>query len=363
MKSSSGAHFIAVDHIRALAAFLVFTWHFLHAWNGYPVSFNEVPPLFIASVLNQGHTGVALFMTLSGYLFAKLLNGRSIHYGTFLWNRALRLLPLLLLVILTVGVQRFLSDASLLDYAISIGKGTFFPTLPNGGWSITVEFHFYLALPFLLWWQRASKLSLLLLVVTAIALRFYLYRELGEIQSLSYWTIVGRIDQFVLGMLGFHFSQQFKHRHAVASIVLVSFMVFYWSFDMQGGFYRNPSYPSSDPLWIYLPTIEGIAYAIGIAWYDTSFSHSTAGFSKFVGRLGEYSYSIYLLHFFFVFEAARLVNEWIMDISSFHLAVPWAVLCFILMAVPGYLCFRFIEEPFLRLRKDYLNSNKQVESH
>lgn len=83
MRSSSGAHFIALDHVRALAAFIVFAWHFTHAANDYPVAFDYVPALFPFSILDEGHTGVALFMTLSGYLFAKLLDGKSIDYRAF----------------------------------------------------------------------------------------------------------------------------------------------------------------------------------------------------------------------------------------------------------------------------------------
>jgi peptidoglycan/LPS O-acetylase OafA/YrhL len=72
MKSSSGAHFIALDHIRALAAFMVFTWHFIHGPAGdFPVPTGYAPAIFPLSVLDQGHTGVALFMCLSGYLFKK----------------------------------------------------------------------------------------------------------------------------------------------------------------------------------------------------------------------------------------------------------------------------------------------------
>src|SRR5262245_13547807 len=104
MKSSSGAHFIALDHIRALAAFFVVAWHFTHTRNGFPVPFSYVPAVFPLAILDEGHTGVALFMTLSGYLFAKLLDGKSIDYRAFIWNRALRLLPLLLVVIGIVGV-------------------------------------------------------------------------------------------------------------------------------------------------------------------------------------------------------------------------------------------------------------------
>src|SRR5258706_15678405 len=93
MRSSSGAHFIALDHVRAVAIFMVFAWHFTHARNGYPVPFDYVPALFPFSVLDEGHTGVALFMSLSGYLFAKLLDGKSIDYRRFLWYPALRPLP------------------------------------------------------------------------------------------------------------------------------------------------------------------------------------------------------------------------------------------------------------------------------
>src|SRR5947209_4560869 len=94
MRSSSGAHFIALDHVRALVAFMVVTWHFTHAGYGYPVPLDYIPAIFPFALLDEGHTGVALFMTLSGYLFAKLLDGASIDWKAFIWNRVVRLLPL-----------------------------------------------------------------------------------------------------------------------------------------------------------------------------------------------------------------------------------------------------------------------------
>lgn len=354
MRSSSGAHFIALDHVRALAAFMVFAWHFTHSNTGYPVPFDYVPALFPFALLDEGHTGVALFMTLSGYLFAKLLDGKTIDYKAFLWNRALRLLPLLVVVILIVGVQQFISGESLYSYAYSIARGIYYPSLPNGGWSITVEFHYYVILPLFLWMLRKSKLLPISIVIGAVALRFFVYHRNGEIQELAFWTIIGRIDQFALGMLVYQFRAYLAQRHFLAIAIIIAFTIFYWYFDIQGGFLQNPSYPSPSSLWIFLPTIEGIAYAVGIAWYESSFSHSTTGVSGFVGRIGEYSYSIYLLHFFFVFYAARFVNERIMDISNFYLACLWSVAFFLLMMPAGYLSFRFIEAPFLRLRKYYI---------
>ena len=357
MRSSSGAHFIALDHIRALAAFMVFAWHFTHAANGYPVAFDFVPALFPFAILDEGHTGAALFMTLSGYLFAKLLDGKSIDYRAFIWNRALRLLPLLMVVILIVGVTKFVAGQSLSTYAYTIAMGVLLPFLPNGGWSITVEFHYYIVLPLFLWMLAKSRFWPVSIIIAAIALRWVLYHERGEIQSLAYWTIIGRIDQFALGMLVYHFRSCLVRRHGIALLAIVAFMIFYWRFDVQGGFYRNPSYPSPSPVWIILPTIEGIAYAICIAWYDNSFAHSASGLSKFFGRIGEYSYSIYLLHFFVVFNAARFVHERIMDISNFYLACLWSLVFFVLMTIPGYLSFRFVEAPFLKLRKHYVKES------
>jgi peptidoglycan/LPS O-acetylase OafA/YrhL len=354
VKSSSGAHYIALDHVRALAVFLVVAWHFTHADRGYPIPFEYAPTLFPFAVLDEGYTGVALFMTLSGYLFAKLLGGKSIDYRAFVWNRVLRLFPLLLVVLLIVGLKKLASGQSLSSYAQSVAVGALLPTLPNGGWSITVELHFYFVLPLLLWMLAKSRLWPLAIIAAAVGLRSYLYLEDGEVQMLAFWTIIGRIDQFVLGMLLYQFRAYFASRHAISVATIVAFLAFYWWFDLQGGFYENPSYPSSSPLWIVFPTIEGIAYAIGIAWYDNSFLHSTSGPSKFIGRIGEYSYSIYLLHFFVVFHAAQFVHERIMDISNFYLACLWSLAFLLLMTIPGYLSYRFIETPFLRLRKRYV---------
>jgi peptidoglycan/LPS O-acetylase OafA/YrhL len=355
MKSSTGAHYIALDHVRAVAAFLVFTWHFTHYTSGFPVPFEYVPSVTLFALLDEGQTGVALFMTLSGYLFAKLLDGKSISYPAFLWNRMLRLLPLLTIVVALVGVRDVLiGSREWADFLYTIFKGPIFPTLPNGGWSITVEFHYYLFLPILLWMTRRSSLLPLSVLALAIIIRMAVLQNTGEVQSVAYWTIFGRIDQFVLGMFFFQFRQHVSQRHVLAGLVAVGFTTFYWYFDWLGGFTQYPSYPSPSPLWVVMPTIEGLAYGLLIAWYDCSFKHSVGGASAFFGRIGEYSYSIYLLHFFIVFRGARMVNEYIMDISNFYVACLWAAALFLCMMPVGYLSFRYVEEPFLRLRKNYI---------
>ena len=354
MKSSSGNHYIALDHVRAAAALIVFTWHFVHSSNGFPIPFAYLPALPPFAILDEGHTGVALFMTLSGYLFGKLLDGKQVHYGRFFWNRVVRLVPLLAFVMLAAGVVRYLAGADMKAYAWELAKGVYLPSWPNGGWSIAVEFHYYAVLPVLLWLLRRSRLLPLAVVACAIALRTALYLRYGEVQTVSYWTLLGRIDQFVLGMVAFHCRSLIAGRHWLAALVGAAFSAVYWVFDAAGGFFLSPSYPSPSALWIVLPTIEGLAFGAAIAWYDSSFAFRTTGFSKFLGRVGDYSYSMYLLHFFFVVAAARFVHERIADLSNFYVACAWAVVAFLCMLPICHLSFRFLEAPVLRLRKPYV---------
>ncbi|PCJ11167.1 MAG: acyltransferase [Gammaproteobacteria bacterium] len=356
MKSSTGKYFIGLDHLRALATFFVFTWHFNFINNGQ----HAPPPTFPLSLLTEGHTGVALFMTLSGYLFAKLLDGKNINYPQFIWNRLLRLAPLLLFVLFIIGFQRYIAGQNILLFAKQLIYGVVKPTLPNGAWSITVEFHFYLLLPFLLFLNTQWKYSLLLVLILAVTTRTLLYQAQGEIQTLSYWTIIGRIDQFLLGILAFQFRNHIAKKHIIVLSSLFLFTCFYWYFDSQGGFFKNTAYPSPSSLWIYMPTVEGLAYALLIAWYDNSFNHSTGKISRFIALIGTYSYSIYLLHPFIVFRIANTINDHVIDLSNVHVVALFSILGFLVMVPIGYVSYRFIETPFLRFRTKYIVVPPQI---
>ncbi len=61
---------------------------------------------------------------------------------------------------------------------------------------------FLLAVPLLLsLMRRCGPFSLIGVVAFAMLMRYDWWRTYGEAQHIAYWTIVGRIDQFVFGML------------------------------------------------------------------------------------------------------------------------------------------------------------------
>ncbi len=121
-----------------------------------------------------------------------------------------------------------------------------------------------------------------------------------------------------------------------------------------------PRYPSSSLVWIFMPAVEGLAYGLLISYYDRTFVPRNTGISWVVGLIGAYSYSIYVLHFFFISPAAEFIYYHIMDITNIYVAEAWSLLCFLLMLPVGHLSFRFIESPFLRFRKRYMQTSAEI---
>ncbi len=345
MKPSQGSYFVGLDHIRALAAFTVFVWHFNHVSDGH-LATSEYP--FLA-ILMEGHVGVAIFMTLSGYLFAKILFDARFFYPAFLYNRFLRLLPLLILVTAIVMLRKDRPDA-VIAFLKTFVRGFVFPEWPNGGWSVAVELHFYFLLPVLLWITRKSKYICLCLIACCLLGRWAVWSTEGTVQTLSYWTIVGRIDQFILGLLAFVTADLVKNKHVRALLIFFTLLTYIAFFDHLGGFYSNTRYPSPHPVWIIDPTILGLGFAYLVAWYDTSFTMPNKGISGLIARIGACSYSIYLLHSFVVFWAAQWIHDNIVDLTSSVSMLLSATVCFLLFVPFAYLSYIIIELPPLRFR-------------
>jgi peptidoglycan/LPS O-acetylase OafA/YrhL len=198
-------------------------------------------------------------------------------------------------------------------------------------------------------------LALPLCLGVAIALRAVLWASGQDVQQWAYWTLIGRIDQFLLGMLAWRYRRAIAGRHWYAALIATGFALAYYWYDLAGGFFSaEPGTPSA--LWVIWPTVEALGWASLIAYYDGSFVPRDAGLSGAIARAGTYSYSIYLLHFYFVFDAAYLIDRYVMRLSNFYVASGWSLLCFIAMVPVARLSYRCAEEPFLRLRKRYVRT-------
>src|SRR3569833_299504 len=124
MKSLNIAYNPRLDQIRWLAATIVFLFHFQLEYRG-------LGGAGLASnwwgIVREGHTGVGLFFTLSGFQFMQIaLRQQQIVYRDFVRNRFLRIFPLFLviyLVALSIGRDTFEPQQLLWMFATNLGLG------------------------------------------------------------------------------------------------------------------------------------------------------------------------------------------------------------------------------------------------
>ena len=114
MRSPNIRYLPAVDHLRAFAALLIVFYHGLHVFS-YQARFGRDfatdhwlqagNPLL--AVLAEGHTAVALFMVLSGFILTVGALEGGVSWAGFIRNRLLRTYPLFLLAMVVVGALSY----------------------------------------------------------------------------------------------------------------------------------------------------------------------------------------------------------------------------------------------------------------
>jgi peptidoglycan/LPS O-acetylase OafA/YrhL len=367
MKSTNFGYIPALDHLRGLAAVLVLFFHSSHFISHKLIYSTPYDPAKWAKAGNpfsalaiEGHTAVSLFFLLSGFVFTVGSLQKKLNYLGFYRNRLLRTYPLFLFF-LTLGIAFNTENFSITALLQSVFFMANSDTAINGGaftfvfWSIAVEWHFYLLFPLLLvcvqkWgWKVLPGLILALLVVRTGA-----YFAGADMRVLSYWTIVGRLDQFLLGMLaGIYYRNYFVAGKrldyvAIGGACLVLMLLF--GFNQLGGGGAN------NYLWIFWPTLEAMAWAIFLIGYLSIARH----FHRLVGNalvaLGTISYSIYMGHYLVLDFFLR--HEWE---SLWRLGDPVATAALntfvfmlplvLLLAMITYFC---VERPFLLRRRKYV---------
>jgi peptidoglycan/LPS O-acetylase OafA/YrhL len=220
IRQAGEARSARVESLRALAALGVLAGHAFGEVNHYDPA--ATLSTFPERALTGGGFGVFLFFALSGYLlflpFARrdYGDGRRVDLRRYAANRALRILPLyfvVIAVVLLVG-ERGGTPEQWLRFA------TFTETLTtdrtvvtdvNGVvWSLVVELHFYLVLPFAALAiakltrgsLRRAALVLAALGLASVAFRYAtFYRHERLERPLPDWSLVSTFFFFVSGML------------------------------------------------------------------------------------------------------------------------------------------------------------------
>jgi peptidoglycan/LPS O-acetylase OafA/YrhL len=359
MRSSDTSYVSRLDHLRFVAATLVLFWHIYRYKQQLPT--NIVPSFWPISFLQEGHTGVALFLTMSGYLFWSKCRGKEIQYWSFIRNRLLRIAPLFAF---WMFLYFYMSDVDPIKLVLAVGFLLNKASVPGNGWTVIVEFQFYLLFPFLLkFTERLGFRYLVGLVALAIFLRWSVWITSGTVQDVAYSTIFGRIDQFLIGMLVAEFVARkpalFRSWVSLSIAIVCAVAIIHW-FDVKGGYFDGKGgYPSASSIWIYWPTIEGVMYALIIGLYISAEIKVPKLFDRTLANFGSYSYSMYLNQNFAIVIAFKALDHVSVPISGgVGITLFGAFVILPLLIAASAATYFLIEKPFLDLRHQYARAQQ-----
>jgi len=357
MKSLNLPYNPRIDQLRWLAATVVFVFHFYLEYRGAGGAALQTAWL---GIFTEGHTGVGLFFTLSGFLFMQIAQYQQrIDYRAFLRNRLLRILPLFLtiyLVALSIGRDTFQPQDIFYIFTTNLGLAPTSQTAVTGpAWSISLEFSFYLLFPFLA--RFAMKLGeryliKILLLLVFFKLAAYTVNENSELMYFS--TFVGRFDQFVVGMLAEMWYQRHGatlRAHARWLLPLVTVGVLGNS-ALQAHVAPFEALPKS-PFWITWSLLESVGWACFIVAWLSAELRLPAWLERVLNHGGKISFSFYLLHMAMIHLLMKAVglqtisgNVWFDGLLMLAAAYGacWAI---------AALSYSTIEAPFLYMRRPY----------
>jgi peptidoglycan/LPS O-acetylase OafA/YrhL len=220
-------------------------------------------------------------------------------------------------------------------------------------WTIAIEWQFYLLFPLLVpvlrsgWTRQVLGLVAVLLLFRGLAVLAG-----GNARDIGYMTILGRLDQFLIGMWAawafrtWPLSRRIGALLAGAALVVV--VAALAVLNAAGGW---PATPAWKIAW---PTVEALLWAAFVIGYVAAANIASGLWSRVVARIGEISYSIYLIHFIVIWMlvrydlplafTGRLAVDAVLETGLVALPVT--------LAIAG-LTYHFVERPFLRLRGRY----------
>ncbi|WP_181952929.1 acyltransferase family protein [Achromobacter ruhlandii] len=360
-ESKNIAYSSRLDHLRFIAAALVVYYH-SHT-DAFGLGRSSYNPL--RAFIEQGHTGVALFMVLSGYLLTSIGWGKHLNYFEFMRNRLLRIYPLYLLCV--IFMLTGWKDSYTFEQALSL----FFPfvnglahvQLPAFGhlWTIAVELQFYMVFPFLLLFATKYGPRYLFGVLAIFLFFKYAYWSWnGTVTNAGYLTLLGRMDQFLVGMMLAIFAKKFvkpgftlSPLYFVLSVAVLG-GVMAW-FGGNGGLVGKLG---SSIFMVFWFTIEALIWGVLILTYAHAKFSIPTPIDAPLARLGQLSFSMYCLHYVVIGVTKSLWAPTGMHQGSLgNLLVHVSMLTIPAVVAVCMVTYGVIEEPFLKLRKKYTDSS------
>jgi len=312
--------------------------------------------------ITGGFLGVDLFFVLSGFLITSLLyrelrQAGSISYRNFYMRRALRLLPAMVCSLLLAGALWPLTADDKSNYGVAVAAVVFYyanfiegPVLGSlaSAWSLAIEEQFYLVWPVLLLGLhrlfRGGKAPIawcLSGAVFAVAFfRGWMFHHDPEKFDLYRFTF-SRVDSLAIGALAALFVageavRKLRCHKAVVTALVLAYVVAVLASSQGSPQFMYGGY-----------TVAALLFAVLIVMLSQMeptyvFSHPVLVW------IGQRSYGIYIYHLpiFLALEKAHIPGH---NLNGLFITLLRVALSFL----AAELSYRYVEKPFLRLKKQY----------
>lgn len=198
---------------------------------------------FISFVFQQANVGVSYFFILSGFVMI-IAYGRleSVNFMQYIKNRLARIYPVYLLAIfLIVGICLFkdinVSDLLLNIFMLQSWVSQKALTINMPGWSLSVEFFFYITFPILvnkLYSKLEFKINVIWIILFWLISQLIFHLILYGILKIEYYNTrdimyhpLMHLNEFLIGNLAglFFFKKLKNHKKNYLSIILVLLLV------------------------------------------------------------------------------------------------------------------------------------------
>jgi peptidoglycan/LPS O-acetylase OafA/YrhL len=355
-----------IDAMRGLAAIAVAIYHLKLIAVGGPLQV----PWWMDKVTSLGGSGVALFFVLSAYLLTKITDGADITprwIASFFIKRWFRIAPMFFFTFFAWVLHRLIFGGNLFpsDASIAWTFSLLFNLSPShahtsifAGWTVGVEFLFYLVFPVIfILIKRKSHLVLAIvfsLIIKSLAEGVIQKSGLSQAIKQQYLMInfFSHLPVFLIGMLLAKIEITKIPSSANHYIFALSILIFYSNLS------GNLEVIFDYKIW------NAIASALALfAAILTKENFVT----RVLAPLGTISFSIYLLHGpIFKAMGSVFINIYSIGMGPF---LSFLASCFaglLIVATASKITYELIEKPFMKLarklcdviEKEKIQSNK-----
>ena len=315
---------------------------------------------FFYNIISQFHIAVSGFFVLSGFLISHnyfISNNNKMKLINFYLLRFIRIFPIFfILSTLTYTVHSFQLP---LDFKLSKEETelflpylfriylldiTFLKNLipeffKHGivqGWSLSVEFYFYLISPLLFYRGKPRFFFLLSFIFLGVFLinNNYVNSHIMDLQYFFWYTIFGRVFEFFLGgiLAYFYYNNKIKSNYdttLLSLLIIFLFIVFFIYYPQHSILINN-----------FLLPLFGISFFLySIIYHKSKISNLLS--SNFFILLGKSSFIFYLINLG-VFADVTIKSLSFLKISNDYLTL---LLLFIIISCLSICIYIIIEKP------------------